>query len=450
MIQKKTIAFDSSKNESYTLAKVFKSLHQKYRFEHNVVFHSDELKYDKIKSYDALVIVDPQDDLTNEEVEALHQFIQQNKSLAIMGSGNENHAVTTTLTNLDLFLLKYGIKFEKDTVVRTSFFKYLHPKHVFIDDGILHQAFQECKRSASLEGEDIILKGGQRLVSSLSDDDSIDDEFDENEFTIVYPNGSSLDVNPPSFPILSSGAVSFPSSRPIAAVWDASTIKWKSGVAQVGKLLVLGSSDMFTDTWLDKEDNVHILTTLINFLVQTDANNSVFDRSLSVKNNNIDERKTVPDIEALSERLRSCLQRSEPLPQDLSSLRCTDMFGINTDLIPDVVNLYKKLKIKKEPLTIIPPQFELPIPQLKPAVFYPKLKEMPPPALEKFDLDEEFAEKSSRLAHLTNSCTDDDCDFYVQEAGSIVGLLNETCPDTDPKSILHDLFLSVSSILLSI
>lgn len=218
MIQKKTIAFDSSKNESYTLAKVFKSLHQKYRFEHNVVFHSDELKYDKIKSYDALVIVDPQDDLTNEEVEALHQFIQQNKSLAIMGSGNENHAVTTTLTNLDLFLLKYGIKFEKDTVVRTSFFKYLHPKHVFIDDGILHQAFQECKRSASLEGEDIILKGGQRLVSSLSDDDSIDDEFDENEFTIVYPNGSSLDVNPPPFHILSSGAVSFPSSRPITAV----------------------------------------------------------------------------------------------------------------------------------------------------------------------------------------------------------------------------------------
>ena len=72
---------------------------------------------------------------------------------------------------------------------------------------------------------------------------------------------------------------------------------------------------------------------------------------------------------------------------------------------------------------------------MKQAVFYPKLIEIPPPALEKFDLDEDFAEKSSSLAHLTNSCTDDDCNFDVQEAGSIAGLFNETCPDTDPKSI---------------
>ena len=72
---------------------------------------------------------------------------------------------------------------------------------------------------------------------------------------------------------------------------------------------------------------------------------------------------------------------------------------------------------------------------MKQAVFYPKLIEIPPPALENFDLDEDFAEKSSSLAHLTNSCTDDDCNFDVQEAGSIAGLFNETCPDTDPKSI---------------
>jgi intraflagellar transport protein 52 len=40
---------------------------------------------------------------------------------------------------------------------------------------------------------------------------------------------------------------------------------------------------------------------------------------------------------------------------------------------------------------LIVPQFETPLLGLQPAVFPPIVKELPPPPLELFDLDEEFA-----------------------------------------------------------
>lgn len=52
---------------------------------------------------------------------------------------------------------------------------------------------------------------------------------------------------------------------------------------------------------------------------------------------------------------------------------------------------YLLTDIKHEPLTLIIPEFETPMLGLQPAVFPPIVKELPPPPLELFDLDEEFA-----------------------------------------------------------
>ena len=38
------------------------------------------------------------------------------------------------------------------------------------------------------------------------------------------------------------------------------------------------------------------------------------------------------------------------------------------------------------------------------------------------DLDEEFANEKIRLAQLTNKCSDEDIEFYVREAGDILGI----------------------------
>lgn len=97
-----------------------------------------------------------------------------------------------------------------------------------------------------------------------------------------------------------------------------------------------------------------------------------------------------------------------------------------------------------DPLTLIPPQFECPQPKLTPAVFPPIVKELPPPALDLFDLgiepfllrytayhelcvDEQFAAPSIRLAQLTNKCTggEDDLDYFITESADILGVTND-------------------------
>jgi intraflagellar transport protein 52 len=72
----------------------------------------------------------------------------------------------------------------------------------------------------------------------------------------------------------------------------------------------------------------------------------------------------VPDITALADRLRSCLQESDELPRNFMTLYNDKLYKFDTDLIPEALKLFTSLNIKHEPLTLIPPQFETPMPAL--------------------------------------------------------------------------------------
>ena len=50
------------------------------------------------------------------------------------------------------------------------------------------------------------------------------------------------------------------------------------------------------------------------------------------------------------------------------------------------------------------------------------MKELPNPPLELFDLDDEFSQEKVRLAQLTNKCEDGDLEYFVREAGDILGV----------------------------
>ena len=62
----------------------------------------------------------------------------------------------------------------------------------------------------------------------------------------MYPYGSTLNIRKPSFPILSSGPISYPPNRPIAGFY----MNHKRG-----KLLVMGSMMFLEDEFFEKEDN---------------------------------------------------------------------------------------------------------------------------------------------------------------------------------------------------
>ena len=85
------------------------------------------------------------------------------------------------------------------------------------------------------------------------------------------------------------------------------------------------------------------------------------------------------------------LQECDEIPRDWTTLLDDTLFKFDTSLLPEAVSLYAKYGVKKAPLTLIPPQFETPLPPLQPAVFPPSIREPPPPVLELFDLDEQFA-----------------------------------------------------------
>lgn len=204
--------------------------------------------------------------------------------------------------------------------------------------------------------------------------DAEEPEATANGLDFVYPSGATLSVQDPAIPILTSGPMSYPCDRPIMAAYQGA-----------GKLLVVGSTEIFSDEYFEKEENQKLFDFVLKFFFTKEVE---FDR----RNASIDpDYKPAPDIAELSEKLKSCLQESEELPKDVTTLFDSNLFKFDIDQIPEAVKLYEQMGVKHEPLTLIVPQFETPLLGLQPAVFPPIPRELPPPPLELFDLDEEFA-----------------------------------------------------------
>ncbi len=94
--------------------------------------------------------------------------------------------------------------------------------------------------------------------------------------------------------------------------------------------------------------------------------------------------------------------------------------------------------MKHEPLSLIKPQFEVPMPSLKLSVYPPIFRDCEPPSLELFDLEDYFASETSRLNQLTNKCSEQDLELYIKEFGSIAGISSRMPADQrGPKQVLE-------------
>ena len=166
----------------------------------------------------------------------------------------------------------------------------------------------------------------------------------------VYPNGTTLSVQSPVYTLLTSASTSYPADCPIVATWESANVGGKQG-----RVLVLGSSDIFANDWLDKEENLKLCNVLFCYLL---GQNVSFDPSFG--RSDFKGKECVPDIWSLSALVKPCLQESNPLPQDYRSLLCDDLFGLHNDHVPNVIDLYKQLNVPYEPLLLVEPQFECP------------------------------------------------------------------------------------------
>ena len=380
-----------------------------------------------ISNLDVLLFGAPQEKFDKEEIEYLQNYLENGKSIIFLLSETMNESTISSINNL---LKNYGITVEHTPVVRTSHYKYFHPKNVFISDGVIHSDILKAKQASKVTKGD----GEEESFASLKKRKT---NSTESNLSFVYPHGLTINVEPPSVGLLSSGQVSFPVNRPVAAAWKDS--KPNSSKTESGKLLVIASADVFSDAWIDKEDNKELFEILLRFISNDEL--VQFNREQVV--GKVDEGRCIPDIEVLSERLKCCLQENEPLPQDINELFCDHLTEFDLTLLPDVVKLYDTLKVKDQPLSLIPPEFECPIPPLSLSVFAPRMRDPIPPALDQFDLDEEFADRQLRLDHLKSKCTNEDLNYYMEMAAKLLGITDARPNFDEGKYILHKIAQSV-------
>ncbi|XP_031570684.1 intraflagellar transport protein 52 homolog [Actinia tenebrosa] len=409
--QSNTIVFDTSKAELFNPNNGFKSLARKLRSNWKIIINKDELSLEKIVTAKVLVFGGPRKKFTSVEFDVIKQYIEGGGNvLVLMGEGGE----TRFDTNINFLLEDYGIMVNNDSVVRTVYYKYFHPKETLVSNGVLNR---EINRAAG------------KYVPGSSDADS--SEFGKS-VSFVYAYGATLNVVKPAVAVLSTGSVSFPLNRPICG--------FHSSKYSRGKLAVLGSVHMFSDQYLDKEENAKIQDVLFQWLTTNDLQLN----SIDAEDPEISDYHYIPDTSNLAERLRVCLQEGDEIPRDFSKMFDNELYKLDTSVVPDVIKSFEELHVKHEPLQLITPQFETPLPPLQPAVFPPTFRELPAPALDLFDLDEAFSSEKVRLAQITNKCTEDDLEYYVRECGDILGVTHKLPIDNrDAKHILDHIFHQV-------
>ena len=457
---KKSIIFNACKREQFHPGSGYKKLFRRLRASYKVSANKDDLSPDRLDEANIVVFGGPREKFTEHEIEELKSFVTKGGSLVfLVGEGGDAAAGS----NVNSVVEEYGMAVQADAVVRTVYYKYLYPKEVFVANGVLQPSIAATKNlgnaKAASKAERNLAAGGGGGRRGGASAAAAAAESTNGGLSFVYPYGATVTVNRPSTAILSSGPISYPLNRPVAAVFecpDAPSFPGASAAAAEaardaahGRVMVVGSGQLFGDEWLDKEENGKLADVLFRWLAhEKDSANLTEDR----KDSDLAEYTRIPNTKALAERLRSCLQEHDPLPKDFRKLFNDTLFKFDTDLIPEAVGLFGTLGVKHEPLSLIPPQFEAPLPPLNPAVFPPMLRELPPPALDQFDLDEHFASSKQRLAQLTNKCTArDDLDFFVESSGEILGVVGRLpeLPDQPKggKSAKHILHFIMSELV---
>ena len=371
-----------------------------------------EFKLDKIKLANIFIIGEPKATFTQEEIDILKRYFEEGGNLLIMqGEGGDSK----NNSNLNEFLKDYGIQFHSDSVVRTSYYKYLHPKECYIDTLKVNPDFLRTIKNVNKK----------RKIDLLDNENEEDD--DDSLLKIVYPFGQSIDIDPNGKNLgclFNSGIISYPLNRPLCVCASS-----KSGK---GKLCVLGSVKFIDNDYIDKEENRKVIDGLLRWLLGI-TNPAVTFPSKEVS---ISNYTYIPNIISLSDKVKSCLEEAKEPPRNFNDLYDMSLFKIDNNLVPEAIEMYDKLNVKHEILSIIPPQFETPLPPLQLAVFDPIIKDFQVPNLELYDLDEQFANEKIKLAQVTNKCNDEDLEYYIRECSDILGISGKIDNKDDPKAVL--------------
>ncbi|XGW04433.1 hypothetical protein V3C99_015538 [Haemonchus contortus] len=397
------IIINQSKKELFNINSGLRGIHRRLKNAWTVETNPDEITDGMFEGVRAFILPHPRAKFNVSEMEAIGRFITNGGAVLVLLSegGEQQHD-----TNINFLLEEFGIVGNSDAVIRSIFYKYFDPKEALISNGVLNRSIAIAAR---------------KKVSN-------DQQSNSQTISFVYPFGASLSVNRLATPVLSTGSACFPIGRPVAAFHETEGAN--------GRLVVCGSVHMFCDQYIDKEENSKLFDAIMEYLIDGYELNKI-----DATEPELSDYVQIPDHVRLSEELKVCMQEADfDMSVTSDFMKCFDQSITSFDLNiwPKVLRAYDQVQVKVEPLTLIVPQFEVPLPPLEPAVFPPNFRELPPPKLELFDLDEMFSSQEVRLAQLTNKCEEKDLEFYILEAGEVLGV-NSSLPinERNPKRILE-------------
>lgn len=404
-LQRDTVAFNASKRELFPINTRYKCMQRALRARWAVRGMNDALTLEKLKGVRLWVTVGPREKFTAAELEALKDYLDGGGCvMVLLSEGGE----TKHETNINFFLEERGIMVNNDAVVRNVYHRYSHPKEALVSDGVLNR---EVSRAAATKTTGA--SGGN----------------DPKALAFLYPYGATLNVVKPALAVLSTGSECFPFHRPVLAF---------QGGERTGKLAVLGSCHMFSDQYVDKEDNGGLMEAVLRWLLADGFSLNGSDAAAAL----IWEYTLIPDTQVLSEKLRLFLHQGEEEEQsrDLPPLFDMSLFSVQSSpSLPRIAGAYKELNVKHEPLQLIQPHLETPLPRPQLAVFPPTLRDLPPPALEHFDLGEAFSSGRDDPAPLTSKYVDEDFEWDERRSG-ILGVTSKLRHQRDAQSILEQIF----------
>lgn len=366
----------------------------------------EKLTLEKLQGVRLWMTVGPREKFTASELEALKDYLGGGGNvMVLLGEGGE----TKYETNINFFLEDLGIMVNNDGVVRNVYHRYAHPKEALVSDGVLNR---EMSRAAGKKG-------------TAASDGALGN--DPKALTFLYPYGATLNVMKPAVAVLSTGSECFPFNRPVLALREGKG---------TGKLVVLGSCHMFSDQYVNKEENSKIMDVVLRWLTSESVSVNASDAEAAA----ISEYTMIPDTQVLSEKLRPHLHHEEEQSRDLPPLFHMSLLDLHSSLsLPGIISAHKELNVKHEPLQLIKPHFEAPLPWLQLAIFPPTLRDLAPPTLEHFDLNEAFSSARDDSAQLTSKYTDDDFEFDELRSG-IMGVTTKFHHQRDAQSILEQIF----------
>ena len=82
-----------------------------------------------------LLLGGPRQPFSAEELQDMRRYVDEGgRVMLMMHEGGENKLQT----NINFLLEQLGISVNTDSVIRKTFYKYLHPKETFVGNGILN------------------------------------------------------------------------------------------------------------------------------------------------------------------------------------------------------------------------------------------------------------------------------------------------------------------------